>query len=281
MKISTISAKLKAESPTLTRIWKITNGQGSLGFTTFSQDLTIDGLLYKASLGFNPTDIESSVNDPYNMELTSILNENGITAIDLSSGLFDYAGVLVALVDYTNLPSSLTVNPPQHLALFSGKINKISYTEDNYTVELMSKANLLTGKTNWVTSKTCRYRFGDEKCGYDISVQKDTLSVSAPGSDNFHFTSGTSFSDDLYTGSTLTWTTGDNTGQILRVMKSNGQNFFTLTPTVNPIKAGDNFQVVKQCNKTIVDCKKYSNFLNFGGEPDLPGIDQYYSNEAQ
>jgi uncharacterized phage protein (TIGR02218 family) len=45
-------------------------------------------------------------------------------------------------------------------------------------------------------------------------------------------------------------------------------------PMPAPIVAGDAFQVVAGCDKSLASCRdKFANVLNFRGFPDLPGND--------
>lgn len=282
MKTTLLTPTLAKATPTLTRCLKITKQDGTeLGFTTFDKNLVIEGLTYTASNGFNPTDIESKKGEAYNLEITSLLS-NTVTAQQLKTGKFDLANVIIFIVDYINLPLSLTADPPNLLMLFTGFINKIKFTEDIYNIELLSKSDFLNGQSNWTTSKACRYQFCDEKCQVIYDAQREEIEVQAPGNDNSEFTSNVSMWDDKYTGSILTWLTGNNTGQSSIVIKSNGQNFFTLDQFSNSIQAGDRFEVWRQCNKTRTICtREYGNFDNFGGEVTLPGLDEYYSGEKQ
>lgn len=282
MKTTLLTPVLAKSTATLTRCLRITKKDNTvLGFTTFDKNLEIEGLTYQAKAGFNPTNIESKKGDPYNLEITSLLSEF-VTAKDLKTGTYDLANVLIFLVDYNNLPVNLTNDPGNYLTLLSGFINKIKFTEDTYTIEVLSNSSFLTGTANWETSKTCRYQFCDSKCGLNYANYREVISVQAPGIDNSEFTSTVSMYDDKYTGSILTWETGDNTGESSLVIKSSGQNFYTLNEFSNPIKAGDQFEVYRQCDKTQVRCQEeYGNFDNFGGEVTLPGLDEYYSGEPQ
>ena len=46
-------------------------------------------------------------------------------------------------------------------------------------------------------------------------------------------------------------------------------------PMGKSIQVGDGFKVIAGCDKTRETCRtKFSNILNFRGEPDVPGIDQ-------
>ncbi len=56
-----LKAHLAAEVTTLALCWKVTRKDGvTSGFTSFSRDLVVDSVTYKASTGFTPTAIETS-----------------------------------------------------------------------------------------------------------------------------------------------------------------------------------------------------------------------------
>jgi uncharacterized phage protein (TIGR02218 family) len=274
-----IQTNLNSEVQTLARFWKITRQDNvSLGFTNYSQNLTIDGLIYKAATGFTATAIQADVDvNPINMELSSILNENGIKADDMKRGIYDYARVKVFMANYLSLPSSLTESPPNYLPLVTGIIGKVSYSEDSFKAEVLSLATLLGGKISNVISPTCRYKFGDGKCTVNLASFTKSLSVTYVDENNW-FNINTVFPDDYFTGSKLTWTSGDNDGLEQLVIRSEANRIYPQTYLT--VTIGDDCDVIASCNKTEADCSKFNNRINFGGEPKIPGLDSYYSGEA-
>jgi uncharacterized phage protein (TIGR02218 family) len=44
-----------------------------------------------------------------------------------------------------------------------------------------------------------------------------------------------------------------------------------------PILLGNGFSAIAGCDKTLDACKRYGNFLNFGGEPHVPGADKIFA----
>ena len=277
--LGNIQTVLNSEIQTLARFWKITRRDNvSLGFTNYSQNLTIDGLSYKAATGFTATAIQSDVDvSPINMELASILNENGINADDIKRGIYDYARVKVFMANYLNLPTSLTQAPPNFLPLVTGIIGKISYSEDSFKAEVLSLATLLGGKISNVISPTCRYKFGNSKCTVNLSNFTQSLTVTYVDASNW-FNVSAVFPDDYFTGSKLTWTSGDNDGLEQLVIRSEANRIYP--QTYLEVTIGDGCNIIASCNKTEADCSKFNNRINFGGEPKIPGLDSYYSGEA-
>jgi hypothetical protein len=81
-----------------------------------------------------------------------------------------------------------------------------------------------------------------------------------------------------YDGGILVWETGRNAGRVQEIKSWDG-GFLTLflRPFYTPA-IGDRFVLHPGCDKTRSTCStKFSNILNFRGEPDVPGMDQYMS----
>lgn len=79
-----------------------------------------------------------------------------------------------------------------------------------------------------------------------------------------------------YIGGTITWRTGHNTGKSMEIAGLDNNNMLTLFEGMAfPIQVGDVFDIVQGCNKDRATCKLYDNIINFRGEPDVPGQDEY------
>lgn len=80
-----------------------------------------------------------------------------------------------------------------------------------------------------------------------------------------------------YDGGLLRWETGKNAGRPQEVkLWANGRITFFQRPYYPP-EAGDRFVIHPGCDKRRSTCaEKFANILNFRGEPDVPGQDEYY-----
>jgi uncharacterized phage protein (TIGR02218 family) len=279
---SGFQSALDSESRAITRCVKITRGDGVvLGFTEYDRDLVIDGVIYKAAIGFSPTatlsDSDLQVNS---VKLSSVLDDGGINQTDLKRGAYDYARALLFIVNPYDLPSSLSTNPPKHLALLGGTVAKASYSEIDYTIEITGLTGFLSGKLTNVTSKTCRYTFGDGRCTKNLATVTESLTIATVSSDGLGFTSF-SKPDDKFTGGSITFTSGVLNGLKFAIAKQLGNYYWVSSPFPSLPSVGNTFSAVPNCQKREIDCKNYNNFANFGGEPTLPGLDAYYSLEEQ
>lgn len=104
-----------------------------------------------------------------------------------------------------------------------------------------------------------------EVSALSIRVDGDTVPLTPSPTD--HFEDGV-----------LTWITGDNVGFPSQEVKSYNPSTRALVlfePAKRTIQVGDQFQVVAGCKKRFAeDCvTKFSNGINFQGEPHLPGQD--------
>ncbi|MBV0891524.1 phage BR0599 family protein [Paracoccus sp. Z118] len=78
----------------------------------------------------------------------------------------------------------------------------------------------------------------------------------------------------------MTWLTGPNAGRSVEVKTwtlATGA-FELFIPVAYPISVGDAFTAVPGCDKRFATCKgRFSNILNFRGEPLVPGVDSTMS----
>jgi uncharacterized phage protein (TIGR02218 family) len=265
-------AHLRQRITQLTWCWKITRTDGTvMGFTKHDKDLLIDGLRYKARSGIKPTAIASddtlSVN---NQNIESILSDDGITALDLSGGKWDYAKVETFLACYTDL----SIRVP----LLSGVLGQTEHNGRSYSAELRTLTQNLSQTQNDVTQKNCRYEFGDSRCTKDLSALTYTLSVAAVQSRRA-FTVPASFagSDKLFNFGRLTWDSGGNLGTVCGISRytATTKTIELFEPTASPIQPGDTFTAIAGCERTERACKAYGNDANYGGEPHVPGADEF------
>lgn len=277
---STLANHLQQEVTTLCWCWRITRTDGViLGFTNFDADLAIDGTTYAAATGFTPsaiaTDSTMSVN---NMELNSVLDDGTITAHDLVGGLFDSARVDIFLVNYQDLPTSLSLNPPKHLLLVSGILGEVKISDTSFSAEMRSLAQFLSQKTSNLTSKLCRYDLGDSKCTVNLAPHTHNLTVaSVVNSRTFTIDNSFNRQDGYFNYGQLKFTSGANNKISAMIANYTSRTITLFEPLPFALQSGDTLVAIAGCRKTIQDCQgRYANILNYGGEPHVPGADTYF-----
>ena len=85
----------------------------------------------------------------------------------------------------------------------------------------------------------------------------------------------------LFSGGTLTWTSGANTGLISPVFGHVVDRDIRIELAERPprlIVTGDSFVVRAGCDKTVATCsQRFANLVNFRGFPHMPGNDAAFS----
>lgn len=92
--------------------------------------------------------------------------------------------------------------------------------------------------------------------------------------------SGLDSPDNWFRWGVVTFLDGKNIGRGIECLEwDNATDTITLMfPTLMPIEVGDHIRIHAGCDKSrgISGCKKFNNILNFRGEPEVPGTDEYF-----
>ncbi len=261
---------------TLAWCWLITRIDGlMLGFTSLDIPITIDNVTYQPFTGFDPgaAQVSEGVDRTDSQTLVGILDVSGISIIDIQSGIYAKAEVRRFLVDYSNLPSSLSLNPPKHLELPREYLAETKSNNLGYEIKVKDDLSLLDNQIGETTSMTCRANLGDNKCRKNLTAFTHNLTVTAVESKRVFSVSG-GYKDSYFDKGRIKFTSGVN-GGIHRDVGFHVQNKLILYhPLPNSIAVGDTLTAVAGCLKTELACiSKFQNFANFVGEPDVPTTD--------
>ena len=114
---------------------------------------------------------------------------------------------------------------------------------------------------------------------YSVSAGVYTFSALDSGLDVvFEF----NYSQGYFTYGTLTWLTGANAGYKMDVRKFSPGTVTLSLPMTHPIAIGDTFSITAGCDHTAATCQqRFSNFVNFRGEPHIPGNDRVLRNQGK
>lgn len=269
---SGLAAHYAQDSTTLCQCLKITRRDGVvLGYTTAPIDVTVSAQLYLAGPGLDIGDIVSTSGLAVdNLELTILPDDAGtITRADLLTGKWNGAAFTIFECSYAD--PTLGIN-----TLKSGTTGEVRMQRGAFTVELRSLTQMLQQPVGAVTSKTCRYRLGDANCTVALAGFTFTGTVTAVASQQQFTAAALAQAADYYVEGLVTFTSGLNAGYTQKCKAFSAGKVFTLSlPMPYAIANGDTFSAIAGCQKRhLLDCEtKFSNILNFGGEPDLPGVD--------
>ncbi len=269
-----ISVALKAHMAqavtTLATCWKITRVDGTvMGFTDATEDLVVSGVTYKAATGFTPSAVKtpSDASVP-NIDVYGMLNSSAITNADLAAGKYDYAAILIFIVNYADLTMGTMI-------LRGGWLGQCDRYRNAFKTEVRGKAQALQQVIGDIYSPTCTATLGDTRCKQVLTTFTKTGSVTAFSSASVFTDSASAQADSYFNNGVLTWTSGLNNGLRMEI-KSFVSKVFTL-PLAMPyaIGIGDTYSAVAGCDKTLATCvSKFNNVVNFRGFPNIPGIDQ-------
>ena len=274
---------LDSGATTLARCWQITRTDGvRLGFTDHDLPLTFDGLQFEPESGFSASSAETTTGLAAGThDVSGVLKSDKISETDIARGLFDGAEVIVYLVDW--------MNPSSRLLLSRGLFGRIRRNGLNFEAEVTGISDLLNRPFGRAYVHSCECRLGDLKCGVDVSdsAYRGVASIAAIRETNFFEVLGLSdFASSWFSGGSLGWTSGANTGSNSEVKihqsLAGKVTLETWLPPALPVEVGDTLVATAGCNKTVSECRgKFANLLNFRGFPHMPGDDVATSYPAQ
>ena len=161
---------------------------------------------------------------------------------------------------------------PGTVILFAGRISDIDCTRTGIDLKCRSHLELLNiqmPRRLWQSS--CTHTFGDAMCQFDRSSMQATFSA-GPGSSKAQIaTSVSPAPPNLYIQGTLIGVTGANTGSSRTVANMAGGWVYVTLAFLSPIQAGDQFQLLPGCDRTLSTCTNvFNNMVHFGGFPYIP-----------
>lgn len=258
------------------RCWRIERMDGTvLGFTDHGSLLVVDGENY-SPLGTIEGTAEAHREGTHtsNRDLSGALRSDRITESDLRAGKYRNAEVREFVVDW-QYP-------------FAGKFYSRTYTIENTKfsgeawkatiVSMRERLELTVGHT---LQKTCKVeKFGNTLCGVNKAAFTVTgRSVTSVVTQRLVVVCdvSASYADDWFEDGEVTWTSGANTGLVSEVKRwtSTTQRLELYAPTPKLIQVGDDFNIVRGCNRLFDTCDRiFGNAKRFRGFPDIPGTDK-------
>lgn len=296
-----MQAHLNQGQTTIAYIWKLVRTDGTiLGFTTHDQDIVYDdgsgcgSVTYLAFTGFtNSAAAGKSDLSANNSEFTGFLESESLVDADIRAGLYDDATICVRIVNWADLTMGDVLIPP------SGTLGNIKMQNGMFTAEIRGLAHKLSTVIGDLYGPVCRAIFGSGlnnidmdsqwKCMIDVTAYQQTGSLASvtsavelvPNSGLLMVGSATPtaaapagwFDDGL-----ITFTSGALNGKSFEIKSWDGTNLLLYLPMPSAPAASDTFVIEPGCDHTVFDClTKYSNVLNFRGEPTIPGEDNIMS----
>jgi uncharacterized phage protein (TIGR02218 family) len=264
-----IEALLSNPVTTLAYGWRLERRDGvTIGFTSHDRDILFEGLLLRAVPGMEPTSVVERMGfDNGGLDVRGALTSDALSQADIEAGRWDGAALTLFIFDWAAL-----AQPAQILA--KGRLGTISYSGDVFETVFTGANAALQKAVAPITSPTCRALFCDAQCGLNrMRFTKQIIAVAKAG-DQITLAPGTALIPGHFASGELRWLEGENCGLRSAILGNSASTVTLVQPPPNPIASPLGIALVEGCDKTRATCKeRFSNMVNFRGEPDLPGND--------
>lgn len=271
-----MTAHLAGEVTSLAVCWKLTLVSGAvMGFTDHTDDLTIGSQLYKAATGFSPTSVETT--DKFsvdNLDVAGILDAAAITEADIMAGKYDFAEIEIFMVNVTDLSQGVITHR-------RGWLGEVTLKNGQFIAEVRGLAQKLSQNIVELYSPTCRAVFGDGRCKVNLASYTVGGTVDTVSNRQVFISNAMTQAAGYFSGGEIAWLSGANAGRRMEIKEFSGAQFTLVLPMPNTVTAGDTFNAFAGCDKTLDACvARFSNAVNFRGEPYVPGMDRLLATAA-
>lgn len=273
-------AAIASGSTSLARIWAITRVDSTVyRFTDHDEDITIGADVYRRSDSFTMSDITHSINGGAQSATMAVnLGTNSSTHLtyeDLADDVFKNSILKVDVVIWTDLSLGVA-------NVFNGVFSSIEIDVIKQRATIDISGNLAKGipSIGQKFSAECRADLGDVRCGIDLALHTSTGAVvSVTDKRKFIVAVTPKLNNYQFSFGKLVWTTGLNAGLRQEVLYQYGTTptndlIATVFNARKTVQVGDTLSITKGCDFRPFTCtNKFSNILNFRGEPFIPGPD--------
>ena len=251
-------------------------------YTGHDTDLTCGGNKYR-HIAIEHGDIEESRGtETATMDLTINYNPSDtITPNDertwfkaLKDGIFDKAYVSLDRL-YSPIPWQYNMpNIPIDYVLksrFFGRMEVQEVKLDHASIQIKSPTDMLSKELpRNLIKPSCLNHFGDFMC--QINPEKYKVHTTAQeGSSKGIIVVDSNYLDGYFNNGMIYSTSGKNKGQYSSIKSFSNHRVVLFKPFTEEVNAGDTFDLLCGCDKTMNTCKNvYSNLIHFRGCPFLP-----------
>jgi len=222
-----------------------------------------NGVTYTPSASVNTRDVHKIGFSPNSSQINGVF-DNIIKRSEVEGGRWKLAKVTYEYVNYLDLTLGST-------GKIVGVVGQIEVKNPEYTMEFFSNAQLLHQLIGDMTSPTDRSNF---PAGLLKTSYQSNRNVVSSADQRHLVVDGAAIADNYYTEGIVFWTTGNNAKYNGMEIKSNTGNTLELQlPMPEVITAGDHVTLLAGYDGTRDQMKsKFSDMIDFQGEPDLPGL---------
>jgi uncharacterized phage protein (TIGR02218 family) len=246
------------------------------------------GVTFYSTPGITPTQLETALDTPSNLEMTGIYQ----------SGIFEQEDVIAGKWNFSTVEIfSASWDHPEYgeLVWAKCKMGELKDYQTYFNAEARGLMNLLSQDVNKVTSRQCRvHEFGDAECGVNLAGNVTISAVAYPIRTTGLVTDGSyapedtfiiltkaslpAFPENFFSNGKMTAVNGPNNGVSREIAYSSAESgdFITIQlkrPFPFELSDGDpswTITLTGGCNRTVEDCIKYDNILRRRAEDYIP-----------
>lgn len=263
-------AHLAGGTTTLARCWRFETKSGRIVTVTAGpRDMVINGELYRAEEGLNPTSTDQEIGGSVNnSDMTGALDPDLATEQEILFNEWDTAFVTVFDVNHRDLSMG-------QIILGYGSLGELSVGRTAFKAEFRSLTQFLQQTVGAVFTAPCRFRFGDEDCGVDLAPMTVSGAFTSVTSARVVTDSARAEASDYFGTGLLRITSGVLDGYAVEIASFASGQFSLALPLPAYPEVGDTYEAVPGCRKRFEeDCiTKWNNGVRFGGFPHVPGAD--------
>jgi len=267
-----LATHLNQSLTTLAYLLKIERTDGvTTGFTTHDRPLTVASQLYQAADSFTLSELAGAQDlAPSNAQVLGALSSAAISEGDIRAGRYDGAALTLYLCNWADPAAGA-------LILRHGRVGTITHDGQNYRFELIGLLDRLEQTLTHSYTRTCRYTLGESACGVDLTaaVYRRTGTLSSVTDAAQFSSSARTEAAGFFSSGSISFTSGANINLSASIKSFASGHFTQWQPLPHTPAVGDAYVVYAGCDKQFSTCRdKFSNALNFGGFPHIPGTDR-------
>ena len=275
---SSIGSHVEGPTTNLVTCWKVTLDDGTvIGFTDHNTNLSVAGVTYRAAGGYNASSIVQTCGFAVdNHQIESVIDGDNITREDVVGGRWDGAVIERFQVNFRNTAGGT-------IPLSGITLGSFQVLDQVVAAEALGVKQAISQPRGDLVQLNCRYVVGDEKC--QLVLVEDAGAITSLDDNANVYDTNRVEADDHYSEGVLRFTSGENSGLSIEVRdfeNAAGEGKFIFVQEMPyQIQVGDTYVATLGCRRTEVACKALSNFVNYGGEPHVPGLNRFLSAPSQ
>ena len=249
----------------LTFCWRLERSDGAgIALTSSDRDIAYGDITYRSAPGVTPAAIVRSIGlEPDQGEVAGAVSADCLSEADLMFGRWNGASVSLFAIDWAN--------PGDVVPLLAGDLGEVSIEGDGFAAQLHGAASKLEASPCPNTSAECRAAFGDPRCGVDLAGRSQRAKILSANGNRIELDRTV---DPGFLLGRARYVSGRNCGCFSTILAIDGASLWLRDRPRAEIEAGTAIEIREGCDKSFETCvSRFSNGINFRGEPHLPGTD--------